>query len=300
MCTVISAPLTITVLPDITNNTISGKSKVCYSLIPGNITGGTLSGGSGAYSYLWEQSSDGGITWSPAALTNSSADYQPPALTIATLYRRTVSSGLNDCCMSVSNNFDIAIDPLPASQIYAGPDTTIYSVEKLYHMKAIDPALAGTGETGTWALLNGNTSTIDDTSKFNTVVRNLSPVGTNSFLWTVHRGQCKLQDSVNISLNKDFIPQGFSPNGDKKNDTFVIEGLSPDDQHVDVSIVNGAGTEVYKFSGEGEPLSEWKGWDGKNSGGNDLPEGTYYYLIKITGKSGQVFKRSGFIILKRY
>jgi gliding motility-associated-like protein len=298
-CTVISDPLTVTVLPDITNNTISGIPMVCYSLIPGNITGGTLSGGSGAYKYLWEQSTDGGVNWSHAVSTNSSSDYQPPALTIATKYRRNVSSGLNDCCKSVSNSFDIGIDPLPVSQINAGPDTMIFSVEKLYHMKAIDPALAGTGETGTWALLNGNASTIDDTSKFNTVVRDLS-LGKNLFLWTVHRGPCKLKDSVDIELLKDFIPQGFSPNGDAWNNTFVIEGLSPDDQHVDIRIVNGAGTEVYTFSGEGETLREWKGWDGKNAGGNDLPEGTYYYMLKITGISGQVFRRSGFVVLKRY
>ena len=298
-CTVISAPLTISVLPDIINNTISGIPKVCYSLIPGSITGIVLSGGSGAFKYLWEQSIDGGVTWSPAASTNSSSDYQPPALTIATKYRRNVSSGLNDCCKSVSNNFDIGIDPLPVSPINAGPDTMIYSVEKLYHMEAIDPALAGIGETGTWAPLYGSTSTIDDTNKFNTVVRNLSE-GKNSFLWIVHRGPCKLKDSVNIELLKDFIPQGFSPNGDAWNNTFVIEGLSPDDQHVNVRIVNGAGTEVYSFSGEGETLREWKGWDGKNSAGNDLPEGTYYYMLKITGISGQVFRRSGFVVLKRY
>lgn len=298
-CTVVSNSLTVSVLPDITNNTITGTPKVCYGLIPGNINGAALSGGSGAYNYLWEQSTDGGSNWSPAALTNTSSDYQPPALTVATKYRRNASSGLNDCCKSVSNTYDIGIDPLPVSQIYAGPDTIIYSVEKLYHMKAIDPGLVGTGETGTWALLIGGTSTIDDTTEFNTVVRNLS-VGKNSFLWTVHRGPCKLKDSVDIELLKDFIPQGFSPNGDAWNETFVIEGLSPDDQHVDFRIVNGAGTEVYSFSGEGDTLREWKGWDGKNSSGDDMPEGTYYYLIKITGKSGQVFKRSGFVVLKRY
>jgi gliding motility-associated-like protein len=298
-CTVVSNSLTVTVLPDITNNTISGNPKVCYSLIPGSITGAALSGGSGTYKYLWEQSTDGGNNWSPAALTNSSSDYQPPALTLATKYRRTVSSGLNDCCTSVSNTFDIGIDPLPVSPINAGPDTIIYSVEKLYHMKAIDPSLVGTGETGTWSLLGSNASTIDDTTEFNTVVRNLT-LGKNLFLWTVHRGPCKLKDSVDIELLKDLIPQGFSPNGDAWNNTFVIEGLSPDDQHIDFRIVNGAGTEVYSFSGEGETLREWKGWDGKNSTGNDMPEGTYYYMLKITGKSGQVFKRSGFVVLKRY
>jgi len=47
--------------------------------------------------------------------------------------------------------------------------------------------------------------------------------------------------------------------------------------------------------------NEWTDWDGKNSKGIDLPEGTYYFLLKITSKkSGQVFRKSGFIVLKRY
>jgi flagellar hook assembly protein FlgD len=47
--------------------------------------------------------------------------------------------------------------------------------------------------------------------------------------------------------------------------------------------------------------SEWTDWDGKNSRGTDLPEGTYYYLLTLKSKSGgQVFRKSGFVVLKRY
>ena len=56
----------------------------------------------------------------------------------------------------------------------------------------------------------------------------------------MHKGPCKLQDSVNIVLLDDFVPQGFSPNGDAWNNTFVIEGLDLEDNFVDLSIVNGA------------------------------------------------------------
>jgi gliding motility-associated-like protein len=154
------------------------------------------------------------------------------------------------------------------------------------------------GETGAWDILNNGTSTIDDSSGYNTTVRNLA-VGENSFLWTVSKGQCKLADSVNIQLLEDFIPQGFSPNGDAWNNTFVIEGLNQDDNYIDLSIVNGAGTEVFKTSNR-EPQI-WTDWNGRNSRGADLAEGTYYYMLKITSKTnGQVFKRSGFIVLKRY
>jgi CHU_C Type IX secretion signal domain len=298
-CIVNSNTITETVLPSITNNTISGTPKVCYSLVPDVITGGTLAGGSGVYKYFWWQSTDGGTNWIAAAGTNNTPAYQPPALITPTVYERTVTSGLNDCCSSTSNVFDIGIDPLPASQINAGPDTIIYSVEKLYHMKAIAPVLP---ETGTWKILNNGSGKIADTTKNNTIVRDLT-AGKNSFLWTVHRGPCQLKDSVNIVLLEDFVPQGFSPNGDAFNNTFVIEGLNLDDNYVDLDIVNSAGSEVFKTTNRDN--QKWTDWDGKNSKGVDLAEGTYYYLLKITpkpsqGVSGAVSRKQGFIILKRY
>ena len=295
-CVVNSNAITETVLPVITNNIISGNPKVCYSLVPDPVTGATLAGGSGVYKYFWWQSTDGGANWIVASGTNNSSAYQPPALFEPIKYQRTVKSGANGCCTSTSNVFDIGIDPLPSSTINAGPDTIIYSIEKIYHMKAIQPL---TGETGGWYVLDNGSSSIDDTTKYNTTVRNLS-VGNNSFLWTVYRGPCKLKDSVTIELLKDFVPQGFSPNGDAYNNTFIIEGLNLDDNYVDLSIVNGAGTEVFKTSNRDN--QKWTDWDGKNSRGLDLSEGTYYYMLKVTSKqsNGPVFKKSGFIVLKRY
>jgi gliding motility-associated-like protein len=296
-CTETSAPVTITVLQLITNNTIAGNPNVCSSLVPSLITGATPAGGSGTYKYFWQEITGSGTHWSPAAGTNSSSDYQPTALYIATKYRRTATSGSNDCCSDTSNVFVINIDPLPVSPIYAGPPATIYSIDKIYHMQAINPGLVG--ETGTWSVLDNGQSTIDDTTKFNTIVRNLSAKGKNSFLWTVHRGPCKLRDTVNITLNEDFEPRAFSPNDDKVNDTFIIEGLDKEDNWVDMTIVNGAGTEVFSTSNRnGQKFNDW---DGKNSKGLDLSEGTYYYMLKITPKDGtSASKKSGFIILKRY
>jgi gliding motility-associated-like protein len=291
-----SASVTITVLQLIANNTITGNPKVCSSLIPALITGATPSGGSGIYKYFWQQITGSGTHWNPAVGTNSSSDYQAPALFTATKYRRTVTSGLNDCCSDTSNVFIINIDPLPVSQINAGPDTSIYSFDKIYHMKAVNPGLVG--ETGTWAILNNGTSKLTDTTSYNTIVKNLS-IGKNSFLWTVHKGPCKLKDSVNVVLFENFVPRAFSPNGDKWNNTFVIEGLNKEDNWIDLKIVNGAGTEVFSTSNRNG--QEFIDWDGKNSKGLDLSEGTYYYMLKITPKGGSSLPpQSGFIILKRY
>ena len=191
--------------------------------------------------------------------------------------------------------------------VNAGSDTSIYSFDNLTQMNAtpLQP-----GETGSWSVVSG-TGDFDDYNNSSTYVRNVSK-GSNTYLWSVKNGECKLEDNVRVDVLGLEIPQGFSPNDDpgNYNNTFVINGLdlrkkwvAPDSvqafQHADLSILNGAGTQV--FSTTNRDGNEWKNWDGKNTKGLDLTEGTYYYLIKITSLgTGQVFKKSGFIILKRY
>jgi gliding motility-associated-like protein len=153
------------------------------------------------------------------------------------------------------------------------------------------------GEIGTWSVVGNGSASIVDYSNNKAKVRNLS-IGKNIFLWTITKGLCKLEDSVSITLLEDFIPQGFSPNGDAWNNAFIIEGLNLSDQEVELKVINGAGTEVYSTSNR--PGQTWTNWDGKNSRGTDLPEGTYYYLLKVSSNEGQVFKKTGFIVLKRY
>ncbi len=163
-------------------------------------------------------------------------------------------------------------------------------------MKA-DPAF--TGGTGKWTLLEGSGSFENDTEN-DTRVNGLEK-GMNKFLWTVTKGACKLEDMVVVNISDIVIPEGFSPNNDPGgyNNTFVIKGLDLPNQVAELVIINGAGAEVFSTSNRNG--NEWHDWDGTNSKGTDMAEGTYYYLLKITSKgNGQVFKKSGFIVLKRY
>ena len=131
-----------------------------------------------------------------------------------------------------------------------------------------------------------------------TLVNGLSD-GMNRFLWTVTRGACKLEDMVEIYVYDLSVPEGFSPNGDAYNNTFTISGLDIENHNAELTILNGAGNVV--FSTTNINGAEWKDWDGKNSKGTDLPEGTYYYLLKIVSvRNGDLFRKSGFVILKRY
>jgi gliding motility-associated-like protein len=295
-CNSLSNIVTVNVLPGISGFNIEPDQSICKNqqLSPiGSVTPGP-SGGDGTYRYKWQQNvATGG--WADISTNGTSSAYSKSSISDPTQYRRYIYSGLRDCCHDTSNIVSIAILPLPAIP-YPGPDTVIYSISKIYHMKAREPLV---GETGNWDILSNGTGSINDPTSYNTVIQNLS-VGNNSFLWTVSKGTCKLKDSVIIELLKNFIPQGFSPNGDAFNNTFVIEGLYLDDNYVDLSIVNGAGTEVFKTSNRDNQT--WTNWDGKNSNGIDLPQGTYYYMLKITSKksNGPVSRLSGFIVVKRY
>ncbi len=212
-------------------------------------------------------------------------------------YRRVANSGAGGCCTNTSNTLELTLDSLPpGSAINAGPDTTIYSFDKIVTMVA-DPALEG--GTGKWTLLEGSGSFVNDADN-DTRVNGLSK-GLNKFLWTVTRGACKLEDIVEIMVYDLVIPEGFSPNNDPDgyNNTFVVRGLDLPNQDAEMVIINGAGSEVFSTSNRNG--NEWQDWNGTNSRGSDMPEGTYYYLLKITSKgNGQVFKKSGFIVLKRY
>ncbi len=82
------------------------------------------------------------------------------------------------------------------------------------------------------------------------------------------------------------IYNGFSPNNDGINDFFVVEGLEDTDTE-ELSIFNRWGNLVF-FAQDYQ-----NNWDGTWNG-EDLPDGTYFYIIEV---SGDVFE--GFIQLQR-
>jgi hypothetical protein len=83
----------VTVSPKIINNIIKSDQVLCAAgSIPSPLVqaSGNIGGGNGTFTYKWELSADGGITWTPAG-TNPT--YAPPALFVQTQYRRIVFSG---------------------------------------------------------------------------------------------------------------------------------------------------------------------------------------------------------------
>ena len=85
------------------------------------------------------------------------------------------------------------------------------------------------------------------------------------------------------------IYNGFSPNGDGFNDVFTIENIEhhPDN---DLKVFNRWGNLVYNLTGYKNS------WDGTYRSA-DLPDGTYYYVLKLDPKDDKTY--SGFLIINR-
>lgn len=77
-----------------------------------------------------------------------------------------------------------------------------------------------------------------------------------------------------------WIPSGFSPNFDGINDEFNIQGLLTIFEKFELKIFNRYGTLVYQG---GDELGFWNGKSNKgiNNIGEQLPVGTYYYVLHL-------------------
>ena len=78
------------------------------------------------------------------------------------------------------------------------------------------------------------------------------------------------------------MPNVFSPNGDDINDFLVPEKASL--RHIEMNVYSKSGQRVYRFEGDSDAISTWKGWDGKINNSNRFAEpGAYYYVIRAKG-----------------
>lgn len=91
------------------------------------------------------------------------------------------------------------------------------------------------------------------------------------------------------SIPTDSIPEVFSPNGDGINDVFMIPGsTAPDGDWDKITIYGRWGNDIFTAS----PYKN--SWTGRNNSGEDLPEGTYFYLLEHQGE-----QYKGFVVLTR-
>lgn len=96
---------------------------------------------------------------------------------------------------------------------------------------------------------------------------------------------CYDQGAFIVTLNACTIPKGFSPNGDGNNDTWNLSAFDIKK----VEVFNRYGLKVYSKT------SYTNEWGGKADNGNELPTGTYYFMIEFNDRPSE----TGWVYINR-
>lgn len=97
---------------------------------------------------------------------------------------------------------------------------------------------------------------------------------TNNILYNQSVSYVYIDDvSITEIICEPMLPNVFTPNNDEVNDVWQTELCLDDDEKVNIVIYNRWGQKVY------EAVNKAAFWDGRTTAGNEVSEGTYYYII---------------------
>lgn len=139
-----------------------------------------------------------------------------------------------------------------------------------------------------WTFGNGSVSTFTNPST------SYELGGTYTVTLIANLGRCTDTAMKVIKVNDVsdvIVPNVFTPNGDGVNDEFIILSIAVKD--LELFIYNRWGQIVYSFSGTKAK------WDGKSNNSQDVPAGTYFYIVTANGLDGAVIKKNGYVTLIR-
>ncbi|MEC4004320.1 gliding motility-associated C-terminal domain-containing protein [Flavobacterium sp. SUN052] len=231
---------------------------------------------SGTYTYAWTVPTGGTNPGDVSTFDTSVAGTYSVVITNASGCSSTSQSGIaafvpsfdftiSDGC--VNNNFILEVIPSASS---FDTNTSTFAWELV-------------SSTGTIAV-GSNNSTFDVTAYLNsTVVNENLPI---TFGVTVTYNGCQQYHTIVLTRVYCEIQRGISPNGDGLNEFFDLQTLGVQK----LNIFNRYGTKVYSRN------DYTNQWFGQADSGNELPDGTYYYVIEF--KSNQPSK-TGWIYINR-
>lgn len=175
------------------------------------------------------------------------------------------------------------------TEVGATPPAAMAGSDELVYGSSI-PALGANNASGfalSWQVLEGN-GTFGNANDPNSSFSD-PDFGSNTLIWEIDGGSCGItRDTVLIEFVGLIIPTGFSPNGDGKNDFFVVQGI---EQYpgAKLFVFNRWGTEVFRAE------RYQNDWDGSNFSKEPLTDDTYYAVIKFDAE----IEHAGFLVIKR-
>ncbi len=249
------------------------------SAVPFNVTGDTLcvkkplsftSPATGITSWKWNFGNGTGNQVPPFIYSYNSAGTFDINLTV---------TDINGCGSLTSSN-SVTINPTP--QVSAGPDKFFsFSTSTIIDASISNPA--------NYNFLWSPNLFLSSASILNPI--STTDVSTTYTIWATDKTTlCTGTDVVVITpVSKLYIPTGFTPNNDGKNDTWVIPGLALYPEAV-VSVYNKGGQKIFETKGYiGNP------WNGAFKG-LVQPNGVYVYMIKLNDDKKQLLKGTVLII----
>ncbi len=256
-CSSATQSTTVNQPDEITFDTVMVTDASCYGYTDGSITITAL-GGNGVYEY----SADNG-------------DNYIPSPTIGSLVNGPYMIMVKDSSDCLSTAYPVSIGP--------DEEFTVDTVEVV--RGTLESPLGSITLENTGGISPVNFVIIPDSSSNTSGVFNDLPAN-NYRLFAMDDGSCKSNELL-VSLPEPepepetdmVVYDAFSPNGDGKNDVWHIPGIE-NYPNCSVKIFNTWGVAVFTSKGYGTP------WDGKYKG-NDLPSGTYYYVIDPGDGSGE-------------
>jgi gliding motility-associated-like protein len=225
--------------------------------------------------------SSGGLNyaWFPAdglSCTNCSDPVVTPTQT--TQYFVVISDQYN-CSDTLYQT--LIVNPLPI--VDAGEDRTIYFGDDVQLNTSLSPASLYLWQPSVG--LNYITIPNPIANPGKTTTYSITVIDTN---------ECQNSDTVTVFVRDDvpvFIPSGFSPNGDGRNDVFILSNIKFH-RLQEFRIFNRWGQEVFSTT------NPQTGWDGTFKG-TAQESGVYNYLIKVSYPLGRVETYKGDVTLIR-
>lgn len=217
-------------------------------------------------------------SWSPAVGLNNAAIASPLATPLSTT-TYIVTAQLGSCTQK--DTVVITVNPSPT--VNAGADVSILSGDD-----ANLNAVATNANSYLWTPPTGVVSP----SNLNTIAR---PVQTTLYKITVrNQFNCEASDEMLVKVVPYCIRvrNAFTPNGDGRNDLWLVTDSYDCLRNITVSVFNRYGTKVY------ENTDYRNNWDGRYKG-QTLPDATYYYVIDFTLITGRLQSFKGDVTILR-
>ena len=259
----------------ITSNIIAPDANAGAAVVmPCNTSTTTLLGTStttDAVSYSWSGPNAGSVI--------SGSNTATPTVTDTGVYTLTVTNLVTGC--TATSTVNVSTDNVTA-------DFTADPMIGEIPLSVNFTNTSAGANSYSWTFGNTLTSTSTNPS---TVYNN---AGTYTVMLIAYSNSCSDTITKTIIAEEGFtieVPNVFTPNGDGANDAF----------HIKVTGVKSA--EGYIYNRWGQLLFSWdalnKSWDGKASNGENCPDGTYYYIIKVVDKKDKEHLAPGFVLIAR-